>query len=122
MPPIVFFHAPDDSAARATGTRPPLPFDGELSEVLRELETFLTDRSYHDVNCDDRHLAVVTEVGIHTGGRVATLTDTLRDALAAADDETLRAAAFHWPVTGDVTPVARAAAAIGDRLYVHWTW
>lgn len=121
MPPIVFFHAPDDAAARSIKSRPTLPDAGELSEVLGELECFLTDRSYDDVNCDDRHLALVTDLGIYINEYVATLTDTLRDALASVDGETLRAASSHWPIAGELTPVACSAAAAGERLYIRWS-
>ncbi|MEU7909407.1 hypothetical protein [Actinoplanes sp. NPDC049118] len=120
MPPLAFFHAPDDSAARLVKIHPTMPDNGALSEVLRELESFLNDRSYDDVNCDDRHLAIVTKLGIYIDEYVATLTDTLRDALASADDETLQAATSHWPIAGELTTVARSAASAGERLYVRW--
>ncbi|SNT11844.1 hypothetical protein SAMN06264365_14122 [Actinoplanes regularis] len=121
MPSIVFFHAPNDAAAGPNTSRPTLPDNGELSVVLRELECFLNDRSYDDVNCDERHLAIVSELGIYIDYYVATLTDTLRDALASADEETLEAALRHWPIAGELAPVARGAASAGERLYVRWS-
>ena len=121
MPPIAFFHAPGDAVARSVRSRPTLPDDGDLCGTLGELEHFLTDRPYVDILCDDRHLGIVTEFRMGMDEYVVTLTDTLRDALAGADDETLRAAASHWPATGELTAVARSAASAGERLYAYWS-
>jgi hypothetical protein len=121
MPSIAFFHAPDDAIARLVGARSTSPDEVELSEALRELECFLTGRSYDDVNCDDRHLAIISEVDLYVDAYVATVTDTLRDALAAADDETLQAASNRWPVAAKLVSVSRNAVSAGERLYVSWT-
>ncbi|MFE9658200.1 hypothetical protein [Micromonospora sp. NPDC006431] len=119
VPSNTFFHAPDDAAACSVRTGTPQPDRTALSEILGELESFLICRPYDDINVDDRHLAIVTQLGPAIDEYVATLTDTLRDALASADDEVLRAASSRWPVVAELATLARSAVSAGERLYVR---
>ncbi len=121
---MAFFHAPDDAAALAVrGVPLVLECPPGLAGILAEVERFLTDRDDVDVLGDERHLAVISEVDLFAlGDSVTTVTDSLRDALVAADAPVLAAAVGHWPIAGELAVVARAAAGAGGRVYVVSSW
>lgn len=86
------------------------------------MESFLTGRPYDDINVDDRHLALISQLDLFAfTDYVTTLTDTLRDTLASADDEVLRVASGRWPVAAELATLSRSAVSAGERLYVRWT-
>jgi hypothetical protein len=128
----VVFAAQNDAAAIAMlGDRwePPVHHDDGLRrEALAELEALLTGRDSQEIAADPRHGVQITEVfnedaGVVEAGLV-TVTDTLTQALAVTDSETLLAAAATWShgeyaVQGLAT-VARHAAAHGYRMYSFW--
>ena len=105
------------------------------------LEALLTGRSYDAVAEHPRQGGTVSP-DPPEGRLVVTLTDTLRDALASADDDRLADVARAWGETeeladGDRGPapagahleflrrlraLARRATDSGQSLYCYWTW
>lgn len=128
----IVFAAQDDAAAIVMlGDRwePPVHNDDALRpEVLAELEALLTGRESREIAADPRHGVQITEVfnegaGVAEAGLV-TVTDTLTQALAVTDSETLSAAAAAWShgeyAVQGLAAVARHAAAHGYHMYNFW--
>ena len=105
--------------------------------TMGTLEALLTDRPYDEVTADPRWGGAPGPADEDSG--VVSLTDTLRNAIAAASDEALAAAAEPWSRTeelrqdGDDVPVAdhldflrrlrelaRTAVADGHGLYCYY--
>jgi len=109
--------------------------------TMGTLEALLTGRSYDAVSEDPRQGDTVTP-DPPEGRIVVTLTDTLRDALAAADEARLADVAREWGETEELADggwgpspseahldflhrlqgLARRATDGGQRLYCYWTW
>jgi len=104
--------------------------------TMGTLESLLTGRDHDSVAADPRQGGTVSP-DPPEGRLVVTLTDALRDALAAADDARLDGVARAWGETEELTDVptashldflrrlralARTASESGERLYCYWTW
>lgn len=143
MPLIDYFTAPSDAdAARVLpGTGGPaahgfevLPAKGiDPAVALGNLEAILTDRPFDEVSAASRQCHLLTDGD--ADAFVVTVTDTLRDALAAASAEHLRQVAEPWAATDELagTPPAMLADALdqfaglarralerNQRLYCWW--
>jgi hypothetical protein len=142
MPLIDYFIAADDTdAARvepgfggpeAYGFRT-LPAKGvDPCVTLANLESILTERPHDRVIADPRQCHPVRDPDPDPEALVVTVTDSLRDALAAAEPPRLREAADAWARTDEMAGVApqtlvdfldefrtlaRTAAGAGHRLY-----
>jgi hypothetical protein len=127
------FAAPDDAAAvelldHWLGGQPVHRDDGLGPEALAELEALLTGRDSQQIAADPRHCARIDEIlnedaGVAEAGLV-TVTSTLTQALAMANDEALIAAATAWShgeyAIRGLAAVARHAAAHDQRMYNFW--
>ncbi|WP_100498077.1 hypothetical protein [Geodermatophilus chilensis] len=111
----------------------------EPTVLMGTLEELLTVRPYDDVAADPRFACAPGTGPDDADDVVVTLTDTLRDALAAASDERLHEVAASWRRTEELQQprweataveehvgilrrlrdLARRAAADGHRLYCH---
>ncbi|BCJ48178.1 hypothetical protein GCM10010168_25380 [Actinoplanes ianthinogenes] len=141
MPFMDYFTAPDDAdAARVlpgSGGPAALGFDTvpvkgiDPAVNLGTLEAILTGRSYEEVSAASRQCRPVT--GTDAEAFVVTVTDTLRDALAAG--EPLQRAAGAWAATEEMAgadpallagaleelaALARRALDRGHHLYCWW--
>ena len=116
MPLIDYFTAPSDAdAARVlpgSGGPAALGFDTlaangiDPAVTLGTLESILTDRSYDEVATESRQCHLLTDG--EAEAFVVTVTDTVRDALAAASAERLRQAAEPWAATEELAGTAPA--------------
>jgi len=138
-----YFIASDDAdAARVlpgSGGPTPLGFDTLSTKgidpaiTMGTLESIITDRSYDEVTAAPRHCHPLTDTD--ADAFVVTVTDALRDAVAAADDQHLRQVAQRWADTDElagVTPedlvqlldrfavLARDAVDRGHHMYCWW--
>lgn len=143
VPLIDYFVAADDASAAAVldTTGGPqvagletLPAKGiDPSVALGGLESILTGHEYAQVTGDPRHCHPLTDT--ESDAIVVTVSDTLRDALATADDERLAGVAREWAQTEELADVdadlvgevvglfatlARHATANDARLYCWW--
>jgi hypothetical protein len=143
MPLMDYFSAATDSqAARVTpgnGGPTRLGFDVldlkgiDPTVMLTVLESILTGRSEDEVAEDERqsHLVVESDDAL-----VVTVTDTLRDALAGSDEQTLREAAREWATMEELegsdpeqladalkllADLSRRAVGRDHRLYCWWS-
>ena len=76
-------------------------YDGAVT--LGTLEALLTGVPYSSLEENPRWGGTVSDEGPEDCG-VLTVTDSLRDALAAADDETLKAVVGAWATTDELAP------------------
>lgn len=141
MPITDYFIAPDDAAAAAIIERHgPVPAGVPAVESkgldpavnMGTLEAFLTGRDYDEVVELPRHAEAVSDTSEIPV--IVTVTDTLRDALASADDRQITAAAARWAETEElagsdpegladfIRELAALARQAGDtqRLYCFW--
>lgn len=72
--------------------------------TMGTLEEFVTGRPYEDVEADPRWGAGVSEFSDEVAGDVVTLTESLRDAMASADDATLERVVGQWALTEELAP------------------
>jgi len=119
MPLIDYFTASSDADAErvlpGSGGPAALGFDTvpargiDPAVVLGNLESIITDRPYDEVTAAVRQCHLLTDG--EADGFVVTVTDTLRDALAAASSERLRQAAGPWAATEELAGTAPAVLA-----------
>ncbi len=137
MPFVDYFIAADDTSASLAIDAPGGPESGGYETidakgvdplvVLGNLESILLDRTYADVLADPRHGHLLTDS--ERDDLVVTVTDTLRDGLAAADGDRLRAVAEEWVQTAELagsdsdalTELLAVFAALADRA-VRQDW
>ncbi len=142
MPLIDYFTAPSDTdAARVhlgSGGPATLGFDTVSAKgidpavALGNLESIMTDRPYEEVVNRSRQCDLLTDD--EEDALVVTVTDTLRDALAAAHDERRRHTAEQWAATEELahtTPemladflgqFATLASSASERGHHHYCW
>ena len=143
MPLIDYFIASNDADAvrvlPGSGGPAALGFDTlpakgiDPAVALGNLESIITGRTYGEVTAASRHCHLLTDG--EAEAFVVTVTDTLRDALAAANDDRLRQVAEPWAATDELagtTPavlldglerlaaLARRALERGHHLYCWW--
>lgn len=143
MPLIDYFAAANDTdAARVlpeSGGPAAFGFDTfsakgiDPAVALGKLESIMTDRPYDEVIGASRQCELLTDGD--ADALVVTVSDTLRDALAAASGQRLRQVAEQWAATAELSSsthemladrldrfatLARGALERGHHLYCWW--
>jgi hypothetical protein len=123
VPLIDYFTATDDATAASTVDDGPgaagfetLPAKGiDPYDALGALESLLTGRAYDEIRGDPRQCQRLTDTS--EDAFVVTVTDTLRDSLAAAGDDRLDGVAREWAGTDGLAGVDAAVLGQALRLF-----